>query len=215
LHYRQNAQSGYIDSLKSRFDIRLYLILLVPVFFAGFWLLGLALFAAHIRILNEPSIDARLEATDAIVVLAGGQRVSKGFELLEASKGRKLFISGVEPDLTLEQLLGHRPVAQDLRACCIILGHVARNTIENAEETRAWMTGANYHSLRLVTANVHMPRSELLFRAAMPGVTIVTYPIRQNGVELDNWWRHLGTSPMVREYDKYLQTIVGLYFHMI
>ena len=64
------------------------------------WLAGLLWFA------TPPAGESRVSPTDAIVVLTGGsQRVQSGIELLREGKGRKLFVSGVNQQVDLEDLL--------------------------------------------------------------------------------------------------------------
>ena len=172
--------------------------------FAVLWLAGLGMFVESIQAmdLDQPST----QDTDAIVVLTGGsERVTAGFDLLSAHKAKKLFISGVHPGLTLERIPGHEPVPKELRDCCISLGHDADSTFGNANETHDWMKEQGYQSLRLVTANYHMPRSLMVFRAEMPEIEIVPHPVAPDSVKLDDWWMRSGTaSLLVTEYDKYL-----------
>jgi uncharacterized SAM-binding protein YcdF (DUF218 family) len=181
-------------------------LILVAVFCVALWLVGFVWFVEQVKSLDAAVTDKNPQAVDAIVVLTGGsERVSTGVDLLNAGKGKKLFISGVHPGLSLDRVLGNQSVAGDLRGCCIVLGHVAESTQGNAEETQNWLALEDYHSLRLVTANYHMPRSLLLFRAAMPEVTIVPHPIAPDSVMIDEWGRHAGTASLLfTEYDKYL-----------
>ena len=181
-------------------------LILIGIIAAGFWLHGFLHFVEDIGTLREPTVTLGLEPTDAIVVLTGGsERVTTGLQLLESNLGKKLFISGVHKGLTLDGILGAQPVPPDLRACCIILGHQAGSTIGNADETQLWMEIENYHSLRLVTANYHMPRSLLLFRNAMPDKKIIPYPVTPDSVKLYEWWLHPGTIQLLAtEYGKYL-----------
>lgn len=177
------------------------------------WFAGLFVFVAHIKTMNEP-VPASLDAADAIVVLTGGsERVAAGFQLLAVGKGKKLFISGVHPGSTLEHIQpgGFIP-GKELSACCVELGHEAGSTMGNAEETRVWMRREGYHSLRLVTANYHMLRSEMIFRATLPDIDIATYPVSPNAVKLDEWWARPGTaSLLVTEYNKYLMAVCWLW----
>lgn len=172
---------------------------------AALWLLGLMMFVETIKEYTEPPI-AVLEPADAIVVLTGGsERVSTGLELLEAGKGKKLFISGVHAGLTLRQLLDSVTAAQKKHDNRVVLGYAAATTIGNAEETDGWMKREGFASLRLVTANYHMPRSLMIFRAAMPDILIIPYPVVPDHVMLDQWWLHSGTANLlVTEYNKYL-----------
>jgi uncharacterized SAM-binding protein YcdF (DUF218 family) len=185
-------------------------ILYAAGFAALVWLAGLGVFVNSIEALDaRPPAEA---VTDAIVVLTGGsERLSAGFELLNAHKGKKLFISGVHPGLPLDRLPGNPPVPKELRDCCVTLGFDAETTFGNANETRNWMINEGYHSLRLVTANYHMPRSLLVFRAEMPDFEIVPHPVTPDSVKLDDWWRRPGTaSLLVTEYDKYLLAALRL-----
>ena len=179
---------------------------------AALWLGGLVFFAEHIRSLDATTTDATPDAVDAIVVLTGGsERVRTGLEMLKAGKGKKLFISGVHRGSTMDQILAGFDVDSALRDCCIILGHAAESTEGNAEETQNWMALETYHSMRLVTANYHMPRSLLLFHTLMPEMVIVPHPIAPETVKLDEWWHHTGTaSLLVTEYNKYLFARLGI-----
>lgn len=171
------------------------------------WSAGLVMFVGYIP--REPSQEPT--PTDGIVVLTGGsERVGEGVRLLTAGLARKLFVSGVHADVDLDELIASLPAevatpsAQQI-ACCIVLGHVAGNTLGNARETAAWMAQEGFTSLRLVTANYHMPRSLLEFRQAMPGVAMVANPVFPPQVKREEWWRWPGTAAlMVSEYNKFL-----------
>ena len=97
-------------------------LILFPGALAFFWLAGLLGFVTNVARMEEPPV-AQLESADAIVVLTGGSdRVTTGLTLLNAGKGKKLFISGVHPGLTLDHLIGTQQVTKELRDCCIVLG---------------------------------------------------------------------------------------------
>lgn len=173
---------------------------------AGAWLAGFLLFVAQVSTYNEYTIDNFLPATDAIVVLTGGsERIATGLDLLAAGKGRKLLISGVPQGLSLGHILANHPISQELRDCCILLGHTADNTLGNAEETRAWVEAEKFHTLRLVTAHYHMPRSLLFFRKLLPDAVITPHAVAPETVDLRHWWQRPGTaSLLINEYNKYL-----------
>lgn len=123
---------------------------------------------------------------DGIVVLTGGaNRIARGFDLLAAGQGMRLLITGVHRGVDLATLLaaaGRNPeqVPATL-AARIDLDYTARNTRENARETRDWMIGNGFHSLRLVTTRYHMPRSLQEFRHAMPAVRIIPVAVDDRG----------------------------------
>src|SRR5437870_961092 len=67
---------------------------------SAIWVASLVWFA------TGPTAEYSAEPTDAIVVLTGGsQRLHSGIALLREGKGRKLFISGVNHNVDLEDLL--------------------------------------------------------------------------------------------------------------
>jgi uncharacterized SAM-binding protein YcdF (DUF218 family) len=180
---------------------------LVSVGCCFLWLAGLLWFA------TPPAAESRALPTDAIVVLTGGsQRIQSGIELLREGKGRKLFVSGVNQQVDLEDLLrmsGNAPDwSPNLASCCVVLGHKSGNTLGNAHETARWIHGQGFHSLRLVTAWYHMPRSLLEFDRAMPEIEIVAHPVFPVEVKQERWWTSRGTAALlVSEYVKYLATL--------
>ena len=166
------------------------------------WLAGLVWFAAE----AGREWPSAVEETDAIVVLTGGsERLIGGLALLEAGMARKLFVSGVYRGVEVAELLHIARRSPGDLECCIVLGYAADDTAGNARETAAWMTAEGFGSLRLVTANYHMPRSLLEFRHAMPSVAIVPHPVAPDSVHVAEWWRWPGTASLLAtEYVKYL-----------
>jgi uncharacterized SAM-binding protein YcdF (DUF218 family) len=116
--------------------------------------------------------------TDGIVVLTGGGgRVEAGLALLENGAAPRLLISGAAPGLTLAALAranGRQPTAL---AGKVDLGHAAATTTGNAVETAAWARAHGLRSLRVVTADYHLPRAMLELRRAMPEVVLLPNPV--------------------------------------
>ena len=148
-------------------------------------------------------------STDAIVVLTGGAgRVSRGLELLEAGKAKKLFISGVYYAVDVNELLRVAERKPEDLTCCISLGYEAGDTRGNAAETAAWIRKQGYRSLRLVTSAYHMPRSLLQFRRLMPEVEILIHPVFPEDWEPGGFWPLPGRIDLLlQEYGKYLLTL--------
>src|SRR5581483_7363755 len=86
---------------------------------AGLWICGLIWFvAASLGLHGDPRTP-----TDAIVVLTGGkQRLETGLALLAGGKGKKLFISGVNPQVDRASLLHALGPSAEQEMCCIMLG---------------------------------------------------------------------------------------------
>jgi uncharacterized SAM-binding protein YcdF (DUF218 family) len=179
---------------------------------------GAALFvlciAGLIWFATAPSAGDRTGPTDAIVVLTGGgQRLNSGIALLRDGKGQKLFVSGVNHHVHLEELLrssGDRlESAYEWASCCVVLGYQAVDTIGNASETAQWMRQQGFHSLRLVTAWYHMRRSLLEFDRAMPEIEIIPHPVSPDEVKQGHWWASPGTVLLLAgEYGKYLGALI-------
>ena len=176
--------------------------LLVPAFvlIASFGI-GFARFLSNLPL---PASDSTAKA-DAIVALTGeGGRLAPAVTLLENGSGQRLLITGVNPQISktyLKKLL-HGGDAFD---CCADLGLAALDTHGNAEETARWASARRYHSLIIVTADYHMPRSLLEFGAQMPGVALVPYSVASDNPKAPIWEsaRRLGS-----EYVKYLASVV-------
>ena len=89
--------------------------------------------------------------------------------------------------------------------CCVVFDSIARNTVENAQQTAAWVYAHDIHHLILVTDDLHLPRALLLFQKALPDRIVTPHPLR---IELllkndrwknpDAWWGPL------KEYTKFL-----------
>jgi uncharacterized SAM-binding protein YcdF (DUF218 family) len=168
------------------------------------WLAGLIWFA------TPPSAEDGSAPTDAIVVLTGGRmRLQSGIELLREGKGRKLFVSGVNQQVDLDELLRISGNASAWAACCTALGHEADDTRGNARETAQWVQQEGFRSLRLVTAWYHMPRSLLEFDRAMPEIEIIAHPVFPDQVKRERWWVSRATTALlVSEYSKYLGAVL-------
>ncbi len=160
-----------------------------------------------LRFSIPPPAENNPAPTEAIVVLTGGDlRLQSGIDLMRAGKGHVLFVSGVNRRVDIDQLLrsaGER--SPHWLMCCIALGHEAQNTVGNAIETAQWMRRHGYHSLRLVTAWYHLPRSLLEFRRVMPELEIVPHPVFAEEGKAQNLWGWRGSIAMlIGEFGKYL-----------
>jgi uncharacterized SAM-binding protein YcdF (DUF218 family) len=169
---------------------------------AVLWLGGLVAFATAIAGLT-PADPGR--TTDAIVVLTGGsERLPVAFDLLEEGRAHKLYISGVYRGVDVRELLQRSGQPPGELECCIELGH-ADDTDGNAVESAAWIAREGFQSVRLVTANYHMPRALIEFRRRVPEVTIIAHPVTPHQVHMEAWWRWPGTASLLTvEYNKFL-----------
>ena len=171
---------------------------------AALWLAGFFWFLELIpdRVADPDSI------TDAIVVLTGGSlRLESGLRLLADNKAKMLFVSGVHPGVPVADLLRLAGGPAEPGRCCIVLGHEAESTLGNAEETLDFMREHDFHSLRLVTASYHMPRSLFEFTRAMPQIRIVPNPVFPEVMRGTHWWARPASLALVSE--EYVNYVVA------
>jgi uncharacterized SAM-binding protein YcdF (DUF218 family) len=179
------------------------------------WTAGLMAFAD--RIARETPARTP-DAADGIVALTGGSdlRLRAATDLLEAGKGRRLLVSGVNHAVSRGQVWGVTGAAKPLFDCCVDLDFTAANTIGNARETARWAHAMGYRRLILVTADYHMPRAALELRARLPDVRIALYPVSTSDLDARRWGdSSLGARRMIAEYMKYLlalgrEGVIGL-----
>lgn len=187
--------------------------------FLSLVVLGLALLLATFGWFLVHVPTSRLPAsvhTEAIVVLTGGNgRVEQAFSLLAEQAAPILFVSGVGNGVTQSQLIAAHTTAQtrariaDLDAE-IVLDYQADSTRTNAEEASAFVASRGMHSIRLVTANYHMPRSLLEFQAAMPQVEVLPDPAFPQPFSTPrSWWRDpVARRLMFSEFQKYCAVLL-------
>ena len=152
-----------------------------------------------------PTASDSAAQADAIVALTGeGARLASAVTLLEKGSGKRLLITGVNPQISkpyLKKLL-HGGEAFD---CCVDLGFAALDTRGNAQEAAKWASARRYRSLIIVTADYHMPRSLVEFGAQMPGVELVPYPVAADNPKAAIWE---SARRLSGEYVKYVASVV-------
>jgi len=166
-------------------------------------------FVRFVNHLPEPTTDQ--SRTEAIVVLTGGgERISSALSLLETGKADRLFVSGVHPGVGVGDLLKidrTQPSSSQpdsALAARIDLGDTAGDTFGNSVESVAWMRANKFRTMRLVTADYHMPRALIEFKMEAPDLTIVPNPIRPSAAQNSPWWRGPMFGLLLGEYGKYL-----------
>ena len=167
-----------------------------------------ASFQHFVLTLPQATMD-RLQFTDGIVVMTGGQqRLNDGVRLLTEGFADKMLISGVGKGVNraiLVQELGLSETQINALFCCVELDHAAQDTYGNARSARKWSHSHDMQSLRLVTANYHMPRTLLIFSRELPHIDLYQWPVSPDDLDLVNWWRDPASLRLLaREFAKYL-----------
>ena len=148
------------------------------------------------------------------MLTGGSDRLNTAMDLLASDKADKLFVSGVYRGVDVRQLAGTCSNSRR-RSSPAASSWATRPTTPsgNATETADWIAAQGAGSLRLVTANYHMPRSLLEFRRRMPAIEIVPHPVFPEPFKHDDWWLWPGSSwLLVSEYSKYLVAVVRGWF---
>ncbi len=148
----------------------------VAVLFA-LWIGGYGLFIADTIGAKTPDTSKK---TDAIIVLTGGNnRIETGLGLFANKISPQLFITGVHPSVKKIEIIAMWGKESKLPECCIILGHEATTTRQNAMEAKKWIYSNDIKSIYLVTSAYHMRRALLEFKNKIKDVEITAYPIKE------------------------------------
>lgn len=138
---------------------------------------------------------------DALVVFTGGvDRIPTAVRLLDEGRGARLLISGVNPDVPLDEIREASGASPQLFACCIDTGAQAADTVGNATETADWARANAFNRLIVVTSDYHMPRALMELRTALPEGEFVAYGVRGP----PPWTSARAARRWLQEYLKYL-----------
>ena len=165
-----------------------------------------------------PSEQVQLDQNaDGIVVLTGGtSRVLDALELLSSGRGKRLLITGVNPDTTTSDIARQVVDYNRLMRCCVDLDYSALNTLGNAVQTRRWALDHRFQSLIVVTSAYHMPRALAELAHQLPDATLIPYPVVSDKLRIEPWWSNGATTRLVlSEYLKYLLAKVRMRFDTV
>jgi len=153
-------------------------------------------------------------SADGIVVLTGGtERISDALKLLATGRGKRLLITGVNPDTTTTDIAREVVNYNRLLACCVDLDYSALNTYGNAVQTRRWALAHDFHSLIVVTSSYHMPRALAELAHQLPDAALIPFPVVSDRLRIEPWWSSGDTTRLVlSEYLKYLAAKVRMRF---
>lgn len=166
------------------------------------WLLG---FFAFVTALPAPASGMPTRAEGVVIFTGDASRLSSGMALFEAGAGQRLLISGVNPELSRDEISAFWPGSLERFDCCVDLGLQAQTTTGNADELKGWATTHNFSSIVLVTSEYHMPRALAQTRKRLKGVTIIPYPIASTHLDADGRPQSLSSwRKLAGEYSKYI-----------
>lgn len=184
---------------------------------AMIWAVGLFAFASRVQ---QSTPVPEPPPAEGIVVLTGAnsnERIAAAVDLLAERLGQRVLVSGVNPEVSREELRRASKTVRRLYDCCVDLGFMAADTVGNARETAEWARARRYESLIIVTSDYHMPRAMLELRAVLrPPMLLETWAVPTPALKARGWWRSPRAARlMVVEYCKYLailgrEAVLGL-----
>ena len=206
---RQARQTSPIRAIRSKRVIRyvaVYSVIALASMLAGL---------QHFVLTLPTSPTGGLQFTDGIVVVTGGQqRVDDGLRLLTEGKADRILISGVGEGVNravLVQELDLNDAEANALFCCAELDFTADNTRGNAIAARRWALQHDMRSLRLVTANYHMPRVLVVFARELPEFDLYQWAVTPDDLRPEDWWRDRAMLRLLaREYAKYLAETIRI-----
>ncbi len=202
---------SYIKSLRNK------------ILFAGFFLFlgySLADFGSFVSEIRENIVEeqALLNSSqsfqnpfDVLAVLTGAQgRIRESLLLFKSGAAKELFISGVEPDASVDEILrasGLDNYPLQLKGH-IFLDKISKTTEQNAREIVRFVADNQIRSILLVTSSYHLPRSKKLLesefkKARLSQIRVQTFSVESTNFESHNWWtKTTGWFLMFSEYIK-------------
>lgn len=187
-----------INELKSHY-IHFSLLL-----FAIILLLQFNFFLFNIQ--SYKNTDLNKKEIEGIVVLTGDKfRILEGLKILNSEIGYKLLISGVNKEISIEEIKKEFPKFNQLFNCCVELESISTNTFENVREIFFWKKNNNIKNILLITSDYHLPRVELEVNRLLLDKETFYY-----GVKYDNQKINIRMKKLIVEYIKYLRTKISL-----
>jgi uncharacterized SAM-binding protein YcdF (DUF218 family) len=117
-------------------------------------------------------------ADEAIVVVTGDtRRIPRALALLAERDAPLLVISGVQPGVTLHQLLGASAFLPKALLERIVIEAEAASTRDNAGRTRPLLKERHVRRVILVTSDYHMYRTLRAFESIAKDFEYVPYPV--------------------------------------
>jgi len=139
-------------------------------------------------------------------VLTGDRfRISEGLKILNSKIGHKLLISGVNREISIEEIKKEYQKYNQIFKCCIELESISKKKFENIREIFYWKKKNNIKNILLITSDYHLPRVELEVNRLLLNNETYYY-----GVKYENQNINIRMKKLIVEYVKYLRTKISL-----
>lgn len=142
---------------------------------------------------DTPTINEPCTATDAIVVISGGDtnaRTDEAVKLYKNGWAPTLVLSGAAQDKSGPSnaaAMRARAVAGGVPRSAIYLDESSETTKQNAQNVRRIFAAHDITSIILVTSGYHQKRASLEFNSMESGITIKNHPVASDQ-DWSMWW---------------------------
>ncbi|MEM9262191.1 MAG: YdcF family protein [Pseudomonadota bacterium] len=176
----------------------------------GFVFFAKSVTASTDQIADPTSLVRQGSRTGLVVFTGGHDRIPSALKLLNRTEGARLLISGVNPDVTRQDLSELWSEVSTRFDCCVDLGKEATSTVGNATEAEGWVQSHQFDRIVVITSDYHMPRALLETKRRVTNIDVIGYPVDSSmagGPKGGRQWR-----TMFLEYIKFLAASIGLTF---
>ena len=172
-------------------------------------LAGFLVFSSSIALEEAPPAGSGVAA---VALTGGAERIPDAIALLERGYARRLLITGVNPSLSVADVVRLAPRSARFIDCCVDLGYEARNTIGNAREARRWLAANDLRGpVIVVTTNYHMPRALAELGHELPDRVLIPFPVVTDRLRHSGWWNDAAVARLwAGEYAKYLVALARM-----
>lgn len=181
------------------------------------WIIGFIWFIGEVPRQSMYNSEQKADAEIGVVLTGASGRIVHGLVMLHQKRITKLFITGVDEDVSTSDLFTSAGGALGTRLYNaykkhISIGKDARSTRGNAIETRKFLEHIpRDRRIIVITSNYHIPRSMHEFNRVFPDYDLVAEPIFSPKFPAE-WWRQKNSSLlMVSEYNKFVVSFIAKY----
>ena len=162
-----------------------------------------ALILIHWREATETPVTSWTQdsTADCAIALTGGVgRIHEGISLLSRKLVKKLIVSGVYPEVQVQDLYPASLLMGDVNEADIILERRSQTTYGNAQQSLPLVEVLGCRDIVLVTSQLHMHRAFATFRHVFPEeMKIIKHSIPRSHAE-DNWLETLIEALKIQFY---------------
>lgn len=122
---------------------------------------------------QDQMTESESQADCAVVLTGAPGRIREGVELLQQKRIKKLIVSGVYREATMEELFPYWPYYSDISFEDIILEKRSQTTFGNAHQSVVLVESLKCQDIYLITSQLHMARAYAIFYEVFPKSIVI------------------------------------------